>query len=235
MNIDWSKYPALPEPPELPEWRDTPEHEAYWEEVCDIKTPAGKKSGCLAGIILWLVLIAGSYVSFLRQYDWWNIVAAAGVLLIPAWIVWYIFFCVWFVILKRKISRKYGFSMQKLTRPDISLEIGKVLAARPEFDEDKFRSYWQNEEQADTAVEILKTANKYWHLHNKMLYPNDTLLLLFYGRELRFGKDKMIDEFHELFIDMHDDLDFLDKHFRDLGFVTLAELVESCLQKHSSQ
>ena len=235
MSIDWSKYPSLPPAPQLPEWRDTPEREDYWEEVCDIKTPAEKKSGCLAGIILWLVLIAGSYVSFLRQYDWWNIVAAAILLLAPAWIVWYIFFWVWFVILKRKISRKYGFSMQKLTRPDISLEIGKVLAARPEFDEDKFRSYWQNEEQADTAVEILKIANKYWTLHNKMLYPNDSLLLLFYGRELRFGKDKMIDEFHELFIDMHDDLDFLDKHFRDLGFVTLAELVESCLQKRCHQ
>ena len=95
MNIDWSKYPALPEPPELPEWRDTPEHEAYWEEVCDIKTPAEKKSGCLAGIILWLVLIAGSYQLFLKQYDWWNIGVAAFLLLILALMVWFIFFWIW--------------------------------------------------------------------------------------------------------------------------------------------
>ena len=33
MSVDWSKYPPLPKPPKLPEWRDTPEHEAYWEEV----------------------------------------------------------------------------------------------------------------------------------------------------------------------------------------------------------
>ena len=30
MSVDWSKYPPLPKPPKLPEWRDTPEHEAYW-------------------------------------------------------------------------------------------------------------------------------------------------------------------------------------------------------------
>ena len=235
MNIDWSKYPALPEPPELPEWRDTPEHEAYWEEVCDIKTPAEKKSGCLAGIILWLVLIAGSYQLFLKQYDWWNIGVAAFLLLILALMVWFIFFWIWIEILKRKIAKKYGFSMRVLERPDISPEIAKILASRPKFDEGKFRSCWQNEVQADTAVEILKTANKYWTLHNKMLYPNDSLLLLFYGRESLLGKETMIDEIHELFIDMQDDLDFLDEHWRDIGFVTLAEFVESCLQKRCSQ
>ena len=45
MSIDWSKYPSLPPAPQLPQWRDTPEREAYWAEVCAIETPADKKSG----------------------------------------------------------------------------------------------------------------------------------------------------------------------------------------------
>ena len=40
MSADWSKYPLLPNPPQLPQWRDTPEREAYWAEVCTIETPA---------------------------------------------------------------------------------------------------------------------------------------------------------------------------------------------------
>ena len=45
MSVDWSKYPTLPKPPKLPEWRDTPEHEAYWEEVEEIRTPFAKQKG----------------------------------------------------------------------------------------------------------------------------------------------------------------------------------------------
>ena len=52
MSADWSKYPLLPKPPQLPPWRDTPEREAYWAEVCAIETPAEKKSGCLAALLL---------------------------------------------------------------------------------------------------------------------------------------------------------------------------------------
>ena len=46
MSVDWSKYPTLPQAPELPEWRDTPEHEAYWKEVEDIRTPLQTKWRC---------------------------------------------------------------------------------------------------------------------------------------------------------------------------------------------
>ena len=44
MSVDWSKYPTLPQAPELPEWRDTPEHEAYWKEVEDIRVKSPSKS-----------------------------------------------------------------------------------------------------------------------------------------------------------------------------------------------
>ena len=52
MSVDWSKYPPLPKPPKLPEWRDTPEHEAYWEEVEEIRTPLQNKWGCGGGCLL---------------------------------------------------------------------------------------------------------------------------------------------------------------------------------------
>ncbi len=51
MSVDWTKYPPLPKPPKLPEWRDTPEHEAYWEEVEEIR-PLCKTNGAVAGCLL---------------------------------------------------------------------------------------------------------------------------------------------------------------------------------------
>ena len=76
MSSDWSKYPLLPKPPQLPQWRDTPEREAYWAEVCAIETPAEKKSGCLAAILLWIVFTAALLFP-IRQYDFWNICGSA--------------------------------------------------------------------------------------------------------------------------------------------------------------
>jgi len=189
MSSDWSKYPLLPKPPQLPQWRDTPEREAYWAEVCAIETPAEKKSGCIAAILLWIVFTAVLLFS-IRQYDFWNICGSAIATLVFVWIVWYLFFWVWFCILKRKISKKYGFSIRKLNRPDLSSEIAAVLIPRPDFSETEFRKYWQNPEQAAIAEKILKIANQSWYLHKKMLYPNDPLLLLFYGRAWRWGKKK---------------------------------------------
>ena len=237
MNTDWSKYPALPEPPKLPEWRDTPEHEAYWNEVCAIKTPAEKKSGCIAGVILWGVFIA-IFLFHVRQYDFWNICGIAILTLAPVWIVWYIFFWIWFGILKRKISKKYGFSIRKLNRLDLTPEIRAVLAGRPDFSENEFRQYWQDAGQAGIAEDILKVVNRSWYLHKKMLYPNDPLLLLFYGREVRLGKEKMIGTPEYFFLDLEDDIDFFYENWDAIEFfyenwdaiscgtTTFAELVE---------
>ena len=225
MSIDWSKYPSLPPAPQLPEWRDTPEHEAYWLEVCSIKTPADKKSGCLAGIILWLVLTAVSCFLFFQQYDFWNISAVAVITLMYAWIIWYIFFWIWAGVLKRKISKKYGFSMRKLNRPDLSKEIKEILMQRSDFNETDFRKYWQTEKQADIACQILETANCSWYLHKKMLYPNDPLLLLFYGRQWKWGKEKMITAPEEFFIDIEDDLKIYEEIWDSISTETIADLV----------
>ena len=227
MSSDWSKYPLLPDPPQLPPWRDTPEREAYWAEVCAIETPAEKNSGCLAAILLWIVFTAVLLFS-IRQYDFWNICASAILTLAIVWIVWYLFFWIWFCILKRKISKKYGFSIRKLNRPDLSSEIAAVLITRPDFSETEFRKYWQNPEQAAIAEKILKIAGQSWYLHKKMLYPNDPLLLLFYGREWRCGKEKMITAPKEFFIDIEDDLEFFEENWEEisLGTTTLADIVE---------
>ena len=225
MSIDWSTYPSLPPAPQLPEWRDTPEHEAYWLEVCSIKTPADKKSGCLAGIILWLVLTAVSCFLFFQQYDFWNISAVALITIMYTWIIWYIFFWIWAGVLKRKISKKYGFSMRKLNRPDLSKEIKEILMQRSDFNETDFRKYWKTEKQADIACQILETATCSWYLHKKMLYPNDPLLLLFYGRQWKWGKEKMITAPEEFFIDIEDDLKIYEEIRDSISTETIADLV----------
>ncbi|MBE6391002.1 MAG: hypothetical protein E7042_02205 [Lentisphaerae bacterium] len=229
MSSDWSKYPLLPKPPQLPQWRDTPEREAYWAEVCAIETPAEKKSGCFTAVFLWIVFTA-VLLSFVHQYDFWTICGSAIATLVFVWIVWYLFFRVCFCILKRKISKKYGFSIRKLNRPDLSSEIAAVLITRPDFSETEFRKYWQNPEQAAIAEKILKIANQSWYLHKKMLYPNDPLLLLFYGRAWRWGKEKMIAAPEEFFIDVEDSLNFFEENWDAISTetTTLSEIVEYC-------
>ena len=69
MSIDWSKYPPLPKPPKLPEWRDTPEHEAYWEEVEEIRTPLQNKWGCGGMLALW-ILSAAIFNHWLWGNNW---------------------------------------------------------------------------------------------------------------------------------------------------------------------
>lgn len=236
MSSDWSKYPLLPKPPQLPQWRDTPEREAYWAEVCAIETPAEKKSGCFIAVFLWIVFTA-FFLSFVRQYDFGTICGSAISTLVIVGIVWHIFFWICFCILKRKISKKYGFSIRKLNRPDLSSEIAAVLITRPDFSETEFRKYWQNPEQAAIAEKILKIANQSWYLHKKMLYPNDPLLLLFYGREWRFGKEKMITAPEEFFIDIEYDLEFFEENWEEisLGTTTFADIVEHCKLNNSNR
>ena len=184
MSVDWSRYPTLPQAPELPEWRDTPEHEAYWEEVEEIRTPLQNKWGCGGMLALWVLS-----AKIFNHWLWGNwddisarLITGGTIGLYIAFVLWGICHKIFYHIAKRKISRKYGFSLKKLNRPDISKEIGEVLAARPDFDLAEFCKYWQNAGQAISACGILEATKKYWCLHKKMLYPNDPLLLLFYGR-----------------------------------------------------
>lgn len=94
------------------------------------------------------------------------------------------------------------------------------MAARPDFDEAEFRKYWPTPELADMAQEIRSQVRESWALPAKMLYPNDSLMLL---HEYKLTGD---DEDYEDF-------------FIDLGFIplyaiydydkTFAELTEKAL------
>ena len=125
MSVDWSKYPPLPKPPKLPEWRDTPEHEAYWEEVEEIRTPLQNKWGCGGMLALW-ILSAAIFNHWLWGNNWDDIFARIitgwTIGLFIAFVLWVICHKIFYQIAKRKISRKYGFSLKKLNRPDISKE-----------------------------------------------------------------------------------------------------------------
>ena len=70
-----------------------------------------------------------------------------------------------------------------------------------------------------------------------MLYPNDPLLLIFYGREWRFGKEKMITAPEEFFIDIEDDLEFFEENWEEisLGTTTFADIVEHCKINNSNK
>ena len=211
MSVDWSKYPPLPKPPKLPEWRDTPEHEAYWEEVEEIRTPLQTKWGCGGLFALWVLS-----AKIFNHWLWGNwddisarIITGCTIGLFIAFVLWVICHMIFYWIAKHKISQRYGFSMRKLNRPDISKEIGDVLAERPDFNEADFCKYWQDEDQARAATSVLVSTRNYWCLHKKMLYPNDPLLLLFYGRRWRIfcqwrwgvGKEKMIEPDIEFYLD----------------------------------
>ncbi|MBE6402091.1 MAG: hypothetical protein E7039_00025 [Lentisphaerae bacterium] len=229
MSVDWSKYPPLPEAPKLPEWRDTPEREAYWAELCEAGVGVW---GCWIPSVLWILFSAAIILKFcyFRHVAGWaiatQIMIGCFVGLLCVYIPWTIFNCIFSWIAKRKISRKYGFSMSKLNRPDISKEIGEALSLRPDFDEAEFGKYWQSEEQIKTALNILKMTDS-WYMHKKMLYPNDPLLMLFYGRQGCSRKEKMIDPdyfFEDVFLGYDiENFELIDND------TTLAELVECCM------
>jgi hypothetical protein len=233
MSVDWTKYPPLPKPPKLPEWRDLPEHEAYWKEVDSITTPLENDIIILGWFGLWILF------SILFCWFFWFGENGTMVSIFAGTIVGYIFAeipwktCrkIFFHIAKHKISKRYGFSLKKLNRPDISKEIGKVLAFRLDFNEAEFRKYWPAKTGLEyDAMFLLETAKKEWLLHKKMLYPNDPLLLLFYGRIHKFGKEKMIEDTSSFFESVALEFEVYDFNGID-NASTLADFLEICRKK----
>ena len=222
------------EPPKLPAWRDTPQREAYWHELCasSDKTRLSRHGGLLYvllyGLCAALLLIfAGS-----REFSSTAVLLAGA--LLPAVVLWALIMRLDLFRLKLKLAAKYGFYMRKLKRPDLSREIGAILAGRPVFDEESFRRLWSTDEQAETAAKLLKIGSRSWHFHGKMLYPADPLLFLFYGRTWRGGKDRMLVEQGDLTVfyeEVEDAFGFPDESWENMepDAVTLAELTASCL------
>ena len=226
MAIDWSRYPALPEPPSLPEGRDTPEREACWRDCCEhVKDISFTKAG-------WL-LFGAIVLAEMAVFGWKRVLAGFLALIgfIPVLIVHFICTRIWMLIQEIRIARRHGMFYQwKLHRRNIDPEIAAVLAERPPFDAAAFRACWPTSEEADMAEWMFKVAEPYWRFHGKMLYPNDPLHLFFFGRISKKGKNKSIGE--------------LECFFSDLGVepegvltidAPLAELVEMCMNAHGGQ
>ena len=92
-----------------------------------------------------------------------------------------------------------------------------ILSARPDFDEAEFRKYWPAAELADIALEIRQWGRETWALPDKMLYPNDSLIL-FYEQKIIGDDEDYEDHFLELGVLLEEIYDY------DLTFAELAEL-----------
>ncbi len=242
MNpVDWSKYPPLPEPPQL-RWRDTPQREAYWRELCQRCNSSAvfDHHGCASFIVLWIVC-AGISFGVLLSCDHGLAVFGLGggiALLVSLFAAVFIMgaaWQMWVVAQKLKLAKKYGFYMRELKRPDLSREIGEILAARPDFEPDDFSKLWPSVAHAAVASKLVKLASHIWYPCGKMLYPDDPLLLFFYGRQFRWGRNRMLcsnpEVLGEFYEEVDDEFGLPDDVWDDMepDTVTLAELVESCM------
>ena len=212
MSVDWTKYPPLSEPPVLPSWRDTPEREAYWEELTDFEPLP--RFGYAAYVAALIAVLAGAYLAWGTAYhSLGNGLCAAGSVILIVLLSAIFFRRIYWRI---RLWKKYGFFLWKLRRPDLSRTVAAIMSARPDFDEAEFRKYWPTAELADIALEIRQWVRETWALPDKMLYPNDPLILL-YERK-RIGDDEDYeDHFLELGVLLDEIYDY------DLTFAELAE------------
>jgi len=229
MPVDWSKYPPLPEPPTLPEWRDTPEREALWKEMAVLSDPTSGKTG---ERLFAAVLLADAAIS-VWWIGPWNTVMSFLILLgfIPPLVIWFIAAKIWRLAQEMRAARRYGMVyMLKPKYRNIDPEIRAILTDRPEFDPAEFRKYWPSAESADMAEKILKIASHYWYPSGKMFYPNDPLHLLFFGKPFFFTPScksvAVPDEFYE---DIVDEFNFAEWEKLSVDS-PLAELVNACLE-----
>ena len=231
MSVDWTKYPPLPEPPVLPPYRDTPEREACYVELKEYESRFFGRFGCILNVILFFLFVGGmiwlaSNVSVMKIFCF-IIIAFAGALLL-GFIILYIFTLPG----KLKIMAKHGIYMWKMKHPDLVPEIGAVLASRPAFSEEAFLRLWPMEQYAETALKIMQLVDRYRCSSGKMLYPNDSPLFLFFGKERKRGKSKICFPPEDFYKNMEDEFHFPVEEWRnlDIDTVTLAEIVEHCLE-----
>ena len=223
MSVDWTQYPPLPEPPELPSWRDTPEREAYWKEMVDFEPMS--RYGYVIYVAALIAVLAGACLAWGTTYCSLGngLCAAGGQILIVILLALFVRRLYWRI----RLLKKYGFYLWKLRRPDLSRTVTAILSARPDFDEAEFRKYWPAAELAGIALEIRQWVRETWALPDKMLYPNDSLIL-FYERK-RIGDDEDYeDHFLILGVLLEEIYDY------DLTFAELAETTLAC-KKMSDQ
>lgn len=177
--MDFSGYPPLPEPPELPEWHDTPEREAYFDEL-DRRTALTLIQQLL--ILFGFLAVAAGAVCFRNNAaDRVDFLCMSGTLCCLLFIL--SLFCLW-LFWRIFLAFKYHVFPLRLRHYDVFGAVKRVLDGRPDLDEAEFRRYWPSEEYADAALEVLRQAKKIWAVPDKMFYPNDPLILLYNHKQL---------------------------------------------------
>ena len=235
MTIDWTKYSNLPEPPAVPEWRDTPEREAYWREYKSLPDLCDRKVGILLLLALDVLLTVGllmnltlSEVKGLADLSLF-IMGIALFMLMPS-------LCIWFAISRLlqlrqvfRIARKHGFFMLRLNRPNVSGKIQRIFEERPSFDRQAFLSMWPSQEYAKSAERLLSIASEYWKRPEKMLYPNDPLLFFYFGKTFPCLWNRMVEPSGDFWDDLLQEFNAT-KDIAELdNGATLAEMVECLL------
>ena len=203
MKINWSRYRDLPTPPEIPLWRDFRIKQAFRNRYNQLKRKYSLNFQffCISYAILTFLLFA-----FIIIFDQrcrklacsLFVFVELSLILLPIFLLlWYLAnqFRIWFHSIR--LIRKFGMVPFQQKRQDISRTLHKLLAERQKLDEEEFRHLWPTERQAFVAGKLVELARRCWYFHNRMLYPNDPLLLFFFGKEFKWGKNKMIlpDEF----------------------------------------
>ena len=235
MTIDWTKYPGLPKPPAVPEWRDTPEREAYWREYKSLPDLCDRKVGILLLLALDVLLTVELLMNLsLNEFKGVAdlsllIMAIALFLLMPA-------LCIWFAISRLlqlrqvfRMARKYGFFMLRLRRPNVTEEIQDILDARPAFDKQAFHALWPSAQHAQCAERLLEIASEYWRLPGKMLYPNDPLLFFYFGKSFPWWWNRMVEPPCDFWDDLPQEFKVTDEIAKLDNDSTLAEMVECLL------
>ena len=221
MAVDWTKYPPQPEPPALPEWRDTPEREAYFEELeqKSILSMTGYILYCLGGF----AILAGSVIGQYCDFFWGDWLCIAGGVTVITWLAYYLIMC---LCRRIRLSMKYGFCPLSLQRPDVSRAVALIMANRPDFDEAEFRKYWPTKELANMALEIRTWVTKNWAIPGKMLFPNDSLMMLYSYKSIGDEED-----YEDHFIERDPSLFFMifdyERTFAELTEATLASRREA--------
>ena len=220
-----------PEPPVLPEWRETPEREAYWREL---KERTSFAAGKWKIWLLAFLLAASLELYFKPNIRIW--VALTVMLYLLFRLIWRMFWRIYLMFEYRTVP---------LRRRDISPAIARIMKKRPKFDEAEFVKYWPEPELAKTALRIVELARESWRPVGKMLYPNDPLPLFFYGTTGGLRRPRMIEP-PQAFLDSLD-LEFaysqeagprldMDFSLADLVVICHEELrdLEACAEYHES-
>ncbi len=216
MNIDWTKYPPLPEPPELPSWRDTPEREAYFEEYNQIR--ANIQPGYPHYILAGFLVVCGTAV--IKMYEYTDIGLWSMICVISLFLLVMIWEICCNLLLRIKLFKKYHMFPLYLRRPKMAGIVANILQQRPFFNETEFKSYWPTRAHSNMALKIRKWVQKKWRLPDKMLYPNDSVILLY---EHIIIDDK--EDFGEFFYNVPTE-DFFNYDN------TFADIVEICITHH---